>query len=74
MRLEINYKKKNNCKKYKHMEAKQYATEQPIGHWKNQRGNKKKPGDKWKHNDPKSMGHSKSHSKRKVYSNTNLRK
>ena len=31
MRLEINYKKKNNCKKYKHMEAKQYATEQPIG-------------------------------------------
>ena len=25
MRLDINYKKKN-CKKYKHMEAKQYAT------------------------------------------------
>ena len=25
MRLEINYRKKN-CKKYKHMEAKQYAT------------------------------------------------
>ena len=33
MRLEINYKKKT-CKKHKHMEAKKYATEQPVGHWK----------------------------------------
>ena len=30
MRLEIIYKKKN-CKKYKHMEAKQYATK-PVDH------------------------------------------
>ena len=27
---------------------------------------------KWKHNNPKPMGHSKSISKREVYSNTNL--
>ena len=29
--LEINYKKKN-CKKYKHVEAKQYTTKQPMDH------------------------------------------
>ena len=29
MKLEINYKKKN-CKKPKHMEAKQYGTRQPM--------------------------------------------
>ena len=34
MRLEINHKKK-----HKHMEAKQYATKQPMDHWINQRGN-----------------------------------
>ena len=28
MRLDFNYREKN-CKKYKHMEAKQYATKQP---------------------------------------------
>ena len=52
------------------MVAKQYATKQPIDHW----GNQKIPEDKWKrkHNDPKSMWHSKSSSKKKVYSNTNL--
>ena len=38
MRLDINYRKKN-CKKYKHMEAKQYATKEPRDHWRNQRGN-----------------------------------
>ena len=26
MRLDINYRKKKNCKTYKHMEAKQYTT------------------------------------------------
>ena len=26
MRLEINYKEKKNCKKHKHMEAKQYIS------------------------------------------------
>ena len=31
MRLEINYKKKN-WKNHTYMEAKQYATKQPIGH------------------------------------------
>ena len=41
IRLEINYKKKN-CKKHKHVEAKQYITKQPMDHWRNQRGNKKK--------------------------------
>ena len=46
-------------------------------HWRNQRENKKIPGDKWKqkHNDPKSMGRSKSSSKREVYSDkADLRK
>ena len=36
MRLDINYRKKI-CKKYEHMEAKQYATNQPRDHWKNQK-------------------------------------
>ena len=40
MRLEINYKKK--VKKHKDMEAKPYATKQPMDHWRNQRGNLKK--------------------------------
>ena len=39
MRLEINYKKK--LQKHKHVEAKQYATKQPMYHWRNQRGNQK---------------------------------
>ena len=30
-----------HCKKYKHMEAKQYTTKQPRCYWRNQRGNKK---------------------------------
>ena len=40
MRLEINYKK-NTIKKHKHVEAKQYASKQPMDHWRNQRGNQK---------------------------------
>ena len=32
MRLDINYREKKNCKKYKYMEAKQYATKQPMDH------------------------------------------
>ena len=39
VRLEINYKEKN-CKKHKHVEAKQYATKQPMNHWRNQRKSK----------------------------------
>ena len=44
-----------------------------LNNWRNQRESQKIPGDqwKWKHNDPKSMGCSKSSSKRKVYSDTN---
>ena len=33
MRLEINGREKNR-KKHKHMEEKQYATKQPMNHWK----------------------------------------
>ena len=44
VRLEINYKEKN-CKKHKHVEAKQYATNQ----WTTEeiRGNQKIPRNKW---------------------------
>ena len=53
------------------MEAKQYATKQPMDCWRNQRGNQKIPRDKWKwkHDDPKLTGCSKSSSKMEVYSN-----
>ena len=56
------------------MEAKWYITKYAIDHWRNQRGNKKIQRNKWKwkHNDPKLMGLSKSISKREVYSNTVL--
>ena len=30
------------------MESKQYATKQPMGHWRNQRGILKIPWEKWK--------------------------
>ena len=45
-----------------------------MDHFRNQRENKRIPRDKrkWKHNDPKPMGCSKSCSKRVVYSNTVL--
>ena len=53
------------------MKTKQHATKKPMGQQWNQRGNLKIPWDKWqwKHDDPKSMGCSKSSSKREVYSN-----
>ena len=56
------------------MEAKQHVTKQPMGKWRNQRGNQKIPKHKWqrKHNNLKPMGCSKSSSKREVYSNTIL--
>lgn len=40
-----------------------------MGQWRNQRGNWKIDGDKWKwkHYVPKSLGHSKNSSKKKVY-------
>ena len=40
MTLEINFMKKKD-KKHKHLEAKQYATKQPMNHWRNQGRNKK---------------------------------
>ena len=39
MRPEINYKKKK-IKTQKYVLAKQHATKQPVGHWRNQRENK----------------------------------
>lgn len=55
-RLEINYKKETT-KTHKHVEVKQHATKQPMGHWKYKKKKIKKSGDKWKwkYNDPKSM-------------------
>ena len=67
MRLVINYKEKN-CENHNHVEAKQYVTKQPMDHSRNHKIAK----DKWKHNDQKWMGCSKSSSKREVYSNTFL--
>ena len=52
------------------MEYKQHTTKQPIDHWKNQRENQKIPKENnTKHNEQKPMSHSKSSSKREVYSN-----
>ena len=67
-----NQQQEKNCKKHKHVETKQHATKQPMDHWRNQRGNLKIPSSKWqgRYDTSKPMGCSKSHSKRKVYSNT----
>ena len=56
------------------MEAKQYATKQPMDHLRYQRGNQKIPREKWKwkYADPKAMECSKRSSKREVYSDTSL--
>ena len=51
----------------------QYVTKQQMDHWRNQRRNQEIPGDKWKQdNGPKSLGCSKSRSKRKIYRDTSL--
>ena len=49
-------------------------TKQPMDYWRNQKNEKQKPRNKWKqkYEDPKPMGHSKSSSKREVYSNAIL--
>ena len=52
------------------MEAKQHASEQPTNHRRNQNMPRNKW--KWKHDNPKSMGFSKSSAKGKVHSNTSL--
>ena len=75
MQGKINYKGKK-LEKWQHQKGKQcaYATEHPMGQQRNQRGNLKIPGDKWKwkHNGTKSLGHRKSSSKREVYNNIGL--
>ena len=73
MKLEIKYKKKWE-KTHKYMETKQHDTEQQMSQWSNQRKKFKKyiAQWKWKHNSPKSLGHSKSSSKRKVCSDAGL--
>ena len=73
MRLHINYEKKN-YKEHRNVKAKQYATKQPMDQWRNQRGNKKLPRDRWKrkYDSSKPMGPNKSSSKKEVYSNINL--
>ena len=45
-----------------------------MDHWRNQRGNQKIPVEKWKlrHSNAKSIGCSKSSSKREGYSDTSL--
>ena len=65
---------KKNTKNQKHMEAKQYATKQPMGHWRNQEEIKKylETNENKNTYDPISMGCSKSRFKREVYSNTSL--
>ena len=46
MSLKINYKRK--LLKNTNIAAKQYATKQPMDHWRNQRGYQKIPRDKLK--------------------------
>ena len=74
MRLKISHKKTKTVKNTNMWRLNIYITKQPKGHWQNQRGNQRIPRDKWqwKHNDPKPIGHSKSSSKREVYSNAIL--
>ena len=56
------------------MEAEQHAAEQPTNHGINQKRNQNmhKNEWKWKHNNPKPMGHCKNSAKGKVHSNTGL--
>ena len=73
MRLEIDDKKKKKLEN-KCMKVKQFTTKKSMDQWRNQRGNKKIPRDKWqqKYDNPNPMRCSKSSSKRQVYSNTIL--
>ena len=56
------------------MDAKQDAPKHPIDQWRNQRWDQTIHEDKWKgkHKGPKSLGCSKSSSKRQVYGTTGL--
>ena len=61
-------------KKNRYVESKQHAAQQSMYYWRNKRVNQKVLYDKWKwrHNNPKFMGHNKHSSKREVCSNTDL--
>ena len=81
MEPKIIYEKKTGKKikikikiKHKRMKTKQHAIKEPIGQWRNQRGNWKIPQGKWKrkHSVPKSLGYSKSSSKKEVHIKTFL--
>ena len=74
MNLEIMYERKSGKKPHKHMETKQQVTQQAMDQWRNQRRNFKISCDKWKWKPkfPKSMGCSKSSSKREVRNNKSL--
>ena len=56
------------------MEAKQYASEKPTNHRRNKKINQNMHRNewKWKHNNPKPMGHCKSSAKGKIHSITGL--
>ena len=55
------------------MEAKQHTSEKPTNHRRNQKRNQNMHRNKkWKQNNPKPMGFSKSSAKGKVHSNTSL--
>ena len=56
------------------MEAEQHTAEEPINHRRNQKRNQNMHRNewRWKHNNPKPMGFSKSNAKGKIHSNTSL--
>ena len=56
------------------MQAKQHASEYPTNHRRNQKRNQNMHRNKWKwkYDNPKPMGFSKSSAKGKVHSNTSL--
>ena len=56
--------------KYKHMEAKYHNSGKPTNHRRNQIMHRNEW--KWKHNNPKPMGHCKSSAKGKIHSITGL--
>ena len=70
MRLEISYKKK---KKLQKVEAKQYAVKQTMNNRIKEEITKYLEEIENKHNNTKSVGCSRSSSKREVYSDTNLK-
>ena len=70
LKLEINHKTKSG--KNINTWNKSHVIKQWVGQSRNQRQNKKVHVNKWKRNGPKSLGCSKSCSKREIYSNIGL--